>query len=196
MFRAVDYDDGLHRGYELGRGLSWDAVMAWRAALTRWLPHQRPLAVLELGSGTGRFSRFIADVGGGRVYAVEPSHRMRAIAVAEHRHDRVHCLAGRAEAIPLAAASCDAAVLFFVLHHVADLEAAAGELARVLRDGGRVLVAGSFSERLHPRTYYRYLPRAREIESELFPKLEDVARTFGKTGLTITGFDEVEHEGR
>jgi ubiquinone/menaquinone biosynthesis C-methylase UbiE len=118
---------------------------------------------------------------------------MRAIAVAEHPDNRVHCLAGRAEAIPLAAASCDAALLLFVLHHVADLEAAASELSRVLRVGGRVLVAGSFSERLHPRTYYRYLPRAREVESKLFPRLADVAGIFEKAGLTIIGFDEVEH---
>ncbi|WP_408633043.1 hypothetical protein [Mycobacterium ostraviense] len=34
-----------------------------------------------------------------------------------------------------------------------NLPAAARKIARVLRPGGRFLIAGSFSERLHPRVY-------------------------------------------
>lgn len=194
MIRAVDYDDRLYHGYDAGRELSRDAESAWRAALVRWLPPRRPLSVLELGSGTGRFSGLIADITGGPVYAVEPSYRMRSIAAVEHPHPDVHYLAGRAQAIPLAAASCDAVAMLFVLHHIADLQAAAVELSRVLRTGGRVLVAGSFSDRLHPRGYYRYLPCAREIEAKVFPTLAATTAAFESAGFTVTGLAEVEHE--
>jgi ubiquinone/menaquinone biosynthesis C-methylase UbiE len=194
MSGAVDYDDRLYCGYQAGRELSHDAASAWRATLVRWLPPRRPLSVLELGSGTGRFSRLIAEVTGGPVYAAEPSHRMRTIAALEHPHPAVHYLAGGAEAIPLAAASCDAVMMFVVLDHIADMEAAAVELSRVLRPGGRVLVAGSFSGRLHPRGYYHSMPRTREIEAEVFPTLATTTVVFESAGLTVTGLVEVEHQ--
>jgi ubiquinone/menaquinone biosynthesis C-methylase UbiE len=193
MTQMVDYNDRLYRRYDAGRRLNHDAAHTWRTALARWLPPRRHLTVTELGCGTGRFSGLIADLGGGPVYAVEPSHRMRAIAVSEYPHPAVRYLAGRAEAIPLAAQSCDAVVMFFVLHHIADLSAAVAELSRVLRVDGRVLIAGSFSERLHPRAYYHYMPRAREVESGLFPKLATTAALFQKAGFALTGLAEVEH---
>ena len=146
MTRPVDYGDRLHRGYEQGRGLLPRAARTWRWALQRRLPPQRPLTTVDLGSGTGRMSSPIAEQSGRPIYAVEPAHRMRAIAAAEHPHDSVHYLGGRAEAIPLAAASCAAAVLFFVLHHVAELPAAAQELSRVLSAAGGVSMGLSSRE--------------------------------------------------
>jgi ubiquinone/menaquinone biosynthesis C-methylase UbiE len=90
---------------------------------------------------------------------------MRAIAAAEYPHPGVHYLAGRAEAIPLATASCDAVAMFFVLHHIADLQAAALEMSRVLRVGGHVL-----------------------------PTLATATAVFESAGFTVIGLAEVEHE--
>jgi ArsR family transcriptional regulator len=54
--------------------------------------------------------------------------------------DRVRALRGDAEALPLAAAACDAVFLSQVLHHAARPPAAVAEAARVLRPGGRLIV--------------------------------------------------------
>lgn len=193
MLRAVDYNARLHRGYDQGRGLSEAALASWSVAVARRLPPPRPLTIVELGSGTGRFTEMLAGIDGGAVYAIEPSRRMREIA-AQHPHADVHHLAGRAEAIPLATSSCDAVVMFFVIHHVADLHGAAREVARVLRPGGRLLIAGSFSDHLHRRAYYRYMPRAREIEEQLFPTLVATREAFDQAGMTPLGVDEVGHK--
>lgn len=136
----------------------------------------------------------IADISGGPVYAIEPSKRMRAVAAARHPRPAAHSIAGRAEAIPLATSSCDAVLMFFVLHHITDLRAAAQQIFRVLRPGGRLLIAGSFSERLHPRAYYHYMPRSRQIEAQLFPTLAATEVEFTNAGLTVLGIDEVEHD--
>lgn len=106
----------------------------------------------------------LATIGQGPVYAIEPSEQMRRIAVAKEHQTDVHHIGGRAETIPLTARSCDAVVMFFMAHHITDMPAAAQAISDVLRPGGRLLVAGSFSERLHPRAYYQYLPRTRDIE--------------------------------
>nr|WP_279637764.1 MULTISPECIES: class I SAM-dependent methyltransferase [Mycobacterium] len=193
MLRPVDYNTRLHRGYDQGRRLSEQAARSWSAAVTRQLPPQRPVTIVELGAGTARFTQLLADIASGVVYAVEPSQRMREVAM-QHYRSGVYFIAGRAEAIPLATESCDAAAIFFAVHHLADLHAGAREIARVLRPGGRLLIAGSFSDRLHPRAYYHYIPRAREIEENLFPNLATTTEAFGRAGVTVIALDEVGHE--
>jgi trans-aconitate methyltransferase len=50
------------------------------AAFAAQVTDRRPLDVLDLGSGTGRFTAGLAAEFQGRVYGVEPSDRMRATA--------------------------------------------------------------------------------------------------------------------
>ena len=56
-----------------------DEVRRWTAALAAYLPEERPLTILDLGSGTGRLTPGLADEFRGPVYGVEPSDRMREI---------------------------------------------------------------------------------------------------------------------
>ncbi len=93
--------------------------------------------VLDLGAGTGKLTRAVADAGH-PVVAVDPSPAMLAVlarstATVQVRH-------GRGEAVPLADGSVDAAVIGQAWHWM-DADAAAGELARVLQPGGSVGMA-------------------------------------------------------
>jgi SAM-dependent methyltransferase len=107
----VDYDTRMHAVYEAGRALPGRAIANWISVFTRFAPQSRPLAVLDLGSGTGRFSAALAGEFGGPVHAVDPSAKMRATATARHAHPAVTVLAGTAERIPLPGSSCDLAAL-------------------------------------------------------------------------------------
>ena len=98
--------------------------------------------VLDVGAGLGLLSLAAHDrIGEGWVIAVDPSP-----AVLEELLHIAHetgaaglmYLVGDAEVLPLPDASVDAVVLRSVLVHVADTRAAAGELARVTRPGGRL----------------------------------------------------------
>jgi arsenite methyltransferase len=98
--------------------------------------------VLDLGAGTGLLTFGAHErIGDGWVYAVDPS-----VGALEELLRRAHesgaagvlYLIGDAEVIPLPDGSVDACVTRSVLMYVTDLEAAAGELHRVLRPGGRV----------------------------------------------------------
>ena len=171
---AVDYDGPMHRVYAEGRRLAPQSLAAWRAVFAEHAPAQRPLTVLDLGSGTGRFTPLLADEFGGPAYGVEPSDRMRGIAVADAAHPAVTYLAGRAERIPLPDASCELALLFLTLHHFADQPAAFAELARVLRPGGVVLLRSQFSDRMPDLYWYRYLPSARLVDAAMYRSLPEV----------------------
>lgn len=179
--------------YAQGRELPPEAVAAWMHGFAEHVGGQRPLTVLDLGSGTGRFTPALAEKFGGPTYGVEPSERMRAIAEASARHPRVTYLAGTAEDIPLPDASCDLVLLFLSFHHVVDRDTAVHEIARVLRPGpaARVMVRSTFADRMPDLLWHRYFPRARVIEQEMFPTVEEVVSAFAVAGLHRVALDQV-----
>ncbi len=190
----IDFDDRLWRGYRAGRALPPGGMAAWLDAVERHADPRRPLAVLDLGSGTGRFSPSLAERFGGPVYGIEPAARMREVAVESSAHPNVTYLEGRAEQIPLPDASCDLAFLFFVIHHFADRQAAAAELARVLRPDAVVCMRTQFGDRLRDVSWRRYFPRALEVERSLFPTFDETTSPFTRIGFEVVAVDEVEFE--
>lgn len=99
-----------------------------------WLLPPRAGVVVDLAAGTGLVSRALAGRAS-HVIAVEPDDRMRSVLA--DRSPGVDILAGRAEAIPLPDASTDA-VLISSAWHWLHLQLAVPEIARVLRDSGRL----------------------------------------------------------
>jgi ubiquinone/menaquinone biosynthesis C-methylase UbiE len=187
----VDYDARLHAVYAAGRQLSPDALKTWVEAFARRLPETRPLVWLDLGSGTGRMTPSLAGAFGGPAHGVEPSDKMRARALAHAGHPAVTYAAGSAERIPLPAASCDAALLFFVWHHVLGREAAARELHRVVRPGGTLFVQANFSDRMPDVWWFRVVPEWREIDRAQFRSEKEVTSDFVSAGWTLVSRDEV-----
>ena len=105
-----------------------------------WLLPAGARHVLDLAAGTGKLTAGIVDVLGAEaeVVAVDPSAPM--LAELSARLPGVTTHRGTAESIPLADASVDA-VLVGQAWHWFDAEAAAAEIARVLRPGGTLGVA-------------------------------------------------------
>lgn len=108
------------------------------AGIDTWLRDALDLhagrVVLDLGAGTGKFTRRLVQTGA-TVIAVEPVAQMRAQLAAAVAP--VQVLEGSAEAIPLADASVDAVVCAQAFHWFANARALA-EIRRVLRPGGRL----------------------------------------------------------
>jgi ubiquinone/menaquinone biosynthesis C-methylase UbiE len=187
----VDYDARLHAVYAAGRRISPAALDTWMEAFARHLPEARPLVWLDLGSGTGRMTPALASAFGGPVHGIEPSDKMRAQAIAHAGHPHVTYAAGSAEDIPLPDASCDAALLFFVWHHVRDREAAAQQLRRVVKPGGTLFVQANFSDRMPDVWWFRVVPEWREVDAAQFRSEAEVTRDFAGAGWTLLSRDVV-----
>jgi SAM-dependent methyltransferase len=101
-------------------------------------PGQR---VLDVACGTGALTRTVAARVGpaGTVLGLDANPEM--LAVARRLHPSIEWLDGRAEALPLPAASVDAVVSQFGMMFFDDRVVALREMARVLRPGGRLAVA-------------------------------------------------------
>ena len=106
--------------------------------LRRALDTLPPGDVLDAACGTGRWASYLA-ARGHVVTGVDQSPAMLDLARAKLPEARF--LEGELTRLPLDDASVDAAVCALALVHVADLAAAIGELARVVRPGGRVVVS-------------------------------------------------------
>jgi SAM-dependent methyltransferase len=112
-------------------------------AAVDWLIPAGCRAAVDLAAGTGLFTRALLD----RVpdiTAVEPDGRMRAVLA--QRTGGVRVLDGRGEAIPLPDASADG-VFVSTAWHWLDPALAIPEIARVLRDGGRLGVIWTSRDR-------------------------------------------------
>ena len=120
----------------------------------------------------------LAGAFGGPVYGVEPSARMRTEALAYASHPAVSYAAGSAEHIPLPASSCDAALIFFVWHHVADKAVAAREVRRVIKPGGKLFVQANFSDRMPDVWWFRVMPEWREADKSQFQSENEVVNDF------------------
>jgi ubiquinone/menaquinone biosynthesis C-methylase UbiE len=187
----VDYDKRLYAVYAAGRRMSPATLRAWMDVFARHLPRERPLVWLDLGSGTGRMTPSLAGAFGGPVHGVEPSDRMRTQAVAHAGHPAVTYVAGSAEHIPLPDASCDAALLFFVWHHVADHASAAEELRRVVKPGGKLFVQGNFSDRMPDVWWFRVVPEWWSVDRSQFGSRHEVTSDFTDAGWAFVAGEEV-----
>ncbi|HEX9939940.1 MAG TPA: metalloregulator ArsR/SmtB family transcription factor [Longimicrobium sp.] len=106
----------------------------------------------DLGAGTGQVSASLAPFVR-RVVAVDSSAAMLGSARARLAGvDNVELRAGELEALPVDDGELDAALLFLVLHYVAEPAAALAEARRALKPGGVLLVVDMAP---HDRDDYR-----------------------------------------
>jgi ubiquinone/menaquinone biosynthesis C-methylase UbiE len=110
------------------------------------------LVVGDLGCGTGQMSESLAPHVA-RVVAVDGSADMlQAARTRLQACGNIDLRQGALEALPLAAAELDAAVVSLVLHHQPEPGLVVSEAARVLRPGGRLLIVDMLP---HERTEYQ-----------------------------------------
>lgn len=144
----------------------------------RLVGHER---ILDIGTGEGQVARALAETGASVVGLdpirgqVEEAARRSADVASPPSYVR----AGAA-ALPVASGSFDAAVACLVFEHIDEVDEAIGEVARVLRPGGRFLLllnhpllqtpgSGWIDDQLidPPEQYWRvgpYLPEAATVE--------------------------------
>lgn len=177
---SVDYGDpDAAERYAVRRTLPPDVMQRWRQTVQEALTgHEiRSPIVLDVGAGTGGFSRDLAEWTGGAVAAIEPS-----VAMFDHAFGAgVTGVRARGQALPIADDSVDVVWLSAVLHHLGPIDAALGEISRVLRPGGLVLVRGFFADRRPPTAIADFPGIERAIAP--FPTTTAVRRAAATCGL-------------
>lgn len=134
---------------------------------------------VDVGAGTGIWTRMVCANGVRSVTAIEPNEEMRRSGIADSTTATIRWLAGNAENTGLPDASCDWLSMASSFHW-ADFDAAMCEFHRVLRSGGR------FTALWNPRLI-EINPLLVEIEAHLDTLLPGIKRvSSGRSGIAET----------
>lgn len=134
---------------------------------------------VDVGAGTGIWSRMVFDAGVKSVTAVEPNHDMRVNGIADSKKTSIRWMAGDAEETGLSDGSADWLSMASSFHW-ADFDKATKEFHRLLRPGGR------FTALWNPRLI-DVNPLLVEIEAYLDTLRPNIKRvSSGRSGITET----------
>lgn len=199
--------DGVARRYDVTNTvLSIGQDRRWRRRTRQCLELEPGQRVLDLAAGTGVSTAELRRSGADAIACDFSLGMLRAGRANKHRR-RVPFVAGDALHLPFADAAFDAATISFGLRNVADVAKALGELSRVVRPGGRLVIC-EFSRPVWPPfryVYLKYLMRAlpwiaRRVASNpdayvylaesirVWPPQEDLARLISDAGWTDVRF--------
>ena len=140
--------------------------------------------VLDIGCGTGAVATALAERAAAKVWGVEQSAEMLAVARAR-APSGVGLKQGSAEKLPFRDAWFDR-VLYSLVIHLVDRPVSLAEAARVLVDGGRVVVATFAHEHFDRYWAGRFFPSLAEVDKARFPTEDALAAE-----LAAAGFEDI-----
>ena len=153
--RLCDYEDsGYRTDFWEGQGREYEDLVE-RIALRRLVPPAGK-RLLDIGAGFGRLSEFYR--GYEEVVLLDYSRSLLRQAQARLGRDGpVRYVAANFYAMPFAGVTFDTAMMVRVVHHVEDVPALLGEVARVLAGGGTYVL--EFASKRHLKAIFRYALR-------------------------------------
>jgi len=172
--KAGDFT-GLARDYSHSRP---NYSLSVREALVGLLGKKaQEVDLVDVGAGTGIWTRMVNQLGVRSAKAVEPNDDMRRMGIEDSRGTEVEWIAGSAEKTNLPDASADWITMASSFHW-ADFDKATAEFHRVLRNGGR------FTALWNPRLV-EVNPLLVEIEAHLTKLNPSINRvSSGRSGIT------------
>lgn len=201
MKESVNFDRAAGI-YDATRKLKANSAEAITKALLTEIRAAGADRVLEVGIGTGRIARPLMREGV-RIVGVDISQQMMGQLVEQltPKHTSPDLLLGDATALPIRDDAFRAAMIVHVFHLVASVEAAAGEIRRVLAPGGVLLHQSrrptEETDRLWNDSYefWGQLLRARGFERgerRLLPEIRDAPVATGAHIEVIDVMDSAE----
>ena len=137
--------------------------------------------VLDVGTGTGVLHPWLLSAVGsaGRVLAFDFSSCMLERAIIKRPAQNLVCFQADVTNIPLAGQICDCVVCFAAFPHFHNKVRALQEMARVAKDGGRVLIAHLMSRRQIAEHHHA----SPEVAGHCLPPAGEMERLFLEAGL-------------
>jgi ubiquinone/menaquinone biosynthesis C-methylase UbiE len=181
----------MSRAYFNEQADIWDEAIAEKDAakleqMAKRLNIKSGSFVLDVGTGTGIFLPFLLRVVGrsGRIVALDYAERMLRKAHAKGFDRDIAYLQAEVSYVPVRPESFDAVVCYSSFPHFPDKPKALGELRRVIKNGGQLLICHT-SSRAQINAIHREIPA---VENDSLPdatEMESMLSQAGFTGIRI-----------
>lgn len=182
LYPATDYS-GIATGYGRVREMPDQNLDLWLREIIRLGRIRRESVVLEVGCGTGRFAIALWEHTNSRIIGLDASRDMLNTAKTKPSAGDVEWIEARAETIPYAGKAFDCVFMVFALHHFRDKHRALEEIFRVLKPGGRLVIATASHGMLQKEIVFRIFPELMRIESNRFPSIPQLRRLLSAAGF-------------
>ncbi len=148
------------------------------------VPSRAVSSILDLGGGTGRFTKALHEAYGCPVAVLDPSIAMLKEGL-KRRLKGVSWACGRAEYIPVRDASFDFVWMCQVFHHLEDIQQALREVYRVLKPAGYFAIRNGTIESDSEIEWARFFPEAQEIDRGRIPSQGQVINAVAHQGFAL-----------
>jgi ubiquinone/menaquinone biosynthesis C-methylase UbiE len=148
-------------------------------------------SVLEVGCGTGNYIGAIAGATGASCFGVDPSSEM--LRVARTKTNDVSFSRAAGEKLEHGNACFDVVFCVDVIHHVDSLEEFVHQAYRVVKPGGKLLIATNSAADIRRRVpLARYFPDTVKHELHRYPRVSRLRKLMSSTGFMKTQTARVE----
>jgi ubiquinone/menaquinone biosynthesis C-methylase UbiE len=177
----------MHLRYEKSRTLPEDTMKVWLETLASFIPLSSVKTIIDLGCGTGRFTKGLSNQFSAKVYGIDSSWKMLSNANQSVISPLIKYIQGSAENIPLMDGTVDLIFLSMVYHHIKNKSVAINEFARVLSKNGFLSIRTSTIDSLDSYPYLDFFPDARQINMEKIPSRKNITEFLQSNGFALNG---------
>ena len=139
MFNNIskNYDD-------LNRVISFGIDISWRKKVVQIVSKNNPQQILDIATGTGDLALMMSTLGSEKIIGLDISEGMLAVGKEKiskaQLNDKIEMVVGDSEDIPYADNTFDAITVSFGVRNFANLDKGLGEIRRVLKPGGILVI--------------------------------------------------------
>lgn len=184
-YESVYDKTNIHSIYNVSRNLGSKTLKMWMDTIAGEVKAENINTIIDLGCGTGRFTKALSEKFNCNVTGVDPSVKMLSVAKETVLSPAIQFIQGDSNSIPVDDVSADMVFLSQVYHHIWDLDMFIEEARRVLRKNGYVCIRNSTIDNMDSYLYPKFFPSAYEIDMKRMPVRKSVLEQFSKYNFSV-----------